>query len=171
MEYINYYDTVMDMVSKGGALLNRLYEDWFIKNEKVGYMLRSRWLHSSIFMILFFSISIFAFAKTVEAANQRISIQVDFIGAEGSDKIVPEVNVHLIDLSTGEAKEETFLFNDQAFNLPQGFQVKNRWEVVQVKKDMVPEFFRMNYSSYTVNTTEGIMGYALYEGKSYKKRL
>lgn len=134
-------------------------------------MLRSRWLLSSIFMILFFSISILAFAKTVEAANQRISIQVDFIGAEGSDKIVPEVNVHLIDLSTGEAKEETFLFNDQAFNLPQGFQVKNRWEVVQVKKDMVPEFFRMNYSSYTVNTTEGIMGYALYEGKSYKKKV
>ncbi|MRN51881.1 hypothetical protein [Paenibacillus monticola] len=113
-----------------------------------------------------------AFAHNVEAGDQRVSIQFDFIGETGSTMIVPKVRVNTIELSTGERKEEVFLFEDQAFNLPQGFQMKSRSEAEKIKKDSPQEvIFQCGAKSYTVNSSEGVKGYALYNGQSYEDKV
>lgn len=135
-------------------------------------MVKLRWLHIGAFMIFFWSMGSLAFAQNVESRDQRVSIQFDFIGEIGATTIVPKVRVNTIELSTGERKEEVFLFEDQAFNLPQGFQVKNWFEAEKIKKDSSKEvIFQYGAKSYTVNSSEGLKGYALYNGQSYENKV
>lgn len=135
-------------------------------------MIKLRWLYIGILTVYIVFMGSLAFAHKAEAAEQRMSIHFDFIGETGSNTIVPKVRVNTIELSTGERKEEVFSFEDQAFNLPQGFQVKNWFEAEKIKKDSSPEvIFNYGARSYTVNSSKGIMGYALYNGQSYENKV
>lgn len=135
-------------------------------------MIKLRWLYIGTLMAFFGFMLSLAFAQNAEAGDQRVSIQFDFIGETGSTSLVPKVRVNTIELSTGERKEEVFLFEDKAFNLPQGFQVKSFFEAEKINKDSSKEvIFHYGARSYTVNSSEGVKGYALYDGRSYENKV
>lgn len=135
-------------------------------------MIKLRWLYIGTLMVFIVFMGSLTFAHKAVAGDQRVSIYFDFIGDTDSNTIVPQVIVNTIELSTGQRKNEVFSFEDQAFNLPPGFQVKNWHEVEKVKKDSAQEvIFRNEAKSYTVNSSNGIKGYALYNGLSYENKV
>jgi hypothetical protein len=137
----------------------------------MSFGIRFRWIYSGLFVFLFFLFSTVVWADMAKAEDNRVSIQFSFLGDKEANKIVPVVNVYTIDLSTGERRKENYMYENQAFSPPQGFQVNGWGDAEKTTKDAKGELFRKNYSSYTVNTHEGIKGYSLYSGRTYTEKV
>ncbi|WP_054944002.1 hypothetical protein [Paenibacillus ihuae] len=126
-------------------------------------------------VILFFAAFILKqipVADGASAEDRRVSISLDFKGDIERNRYIPTVLVDTIMYSTGERKQEEYIFEEQAFAPPQGFQIDGWGNAQQIDQNgKNKRYFRMQLEGQIVRTTTGIKYYSVYTQKEYSDKV